>query len=165
MTETTVKSENRDITESRAAGDVSPFYTFERYMKNLFNGGIRPFSLDWPTFAEMEDLFDIRAPKVDIIDQEKQIVIKAEIPGVDRKDLDISLSENSITIKGATRSETKQEKDNFLHREIRQGSFSRTLSLPCAVDAEGATARFVDGLLELTLPKDSQTKARKIVVD
>lgn len=84
--------------------------------------------------------------------------------GVDKKDIDISVGEDSVTIKGETRKEEKEEKGDYYRCEISSGSFSRTVALPAAVDGAKATATFKDGVLELTLPKLKATKRHKISV-
>ena len=93
-----------------------------------------------------------------MIDRDGEIAIKAELPGVEKKDLDVSLTEDSVTIKGSTRHEQKEEKGDYYRCEISRGEFSRTVALPAAVDTTKAKASFKDGMLELVIPK---TEARK----
>ena len=109
--------------------------------------------------------FEGKTPKVDVIDRDNEVVVKAELPGVDKKDLDISVTRNSVTIKGSTSHEEKEEKGNVYRREISRGSYSRTLSLPAEVKEEQAKAKFKDGILELTMPKVEKSKRRSIKVE
>jgi HSP20 family protein len=107
----------------------------------------------------------MKVPKVDVVDRENEIVVKAEVPGVEKKDLDISVSDNSVTIKGSTRREEKEEKGDYDRREISVGSFSRTVALPAEVDGNKAKANFKDGVLELTIPKAEKAKRHSVKLD
>jgi HSP20 family protein len=92
------------------------------------------------------------------------VVIKAELPGVEKKDLDVSVTETSVTIKGTTSHEEKEEKGDFYRCEISRGAYARTVGLPSYVDADKAKASFKDGVLELTLPKVEKSKRRSIEI-
>jgi HSP20 family protein len=89
-------------------------------------------------------------------------VVKAEIPGVDEKDLDVSVAGNTVTIKGQSSHEDKEEKGDFYRCEISHGAFARTVNLPAEVDATQAQASFRDGVLELKLPKKPEAKRQPI---
>lgn len=104
-------------------------------------------------------------PRVDIIDRDEEIVVRAEIPGVDKKDLDVSLTDNTVTIKGSTHQEQKEEQGNYFRSEMARGSFARSVTLPGNVDGAGAKASFKDGVLELSLPKTENSKRRSIKVE
>ena len=85
--------------------------------------------------------------------------------GIEKDDLDISVSDNLLTIKGETKHEEKEEKGEYYRCEISRGTFSRTVALPSDVDSEGGKAKFKDGVLELTLPKIEKTKRRSIKIE
>jgi HSP20 family protein len=87
------------------------------------------------------------------------------VPGVEKKDLDISVGEDSVTIKGSTSKEEKEEKGDYYRREISRGSFIRTVALPATVDGTKAKASFKDGMLELTLPKTEKAKRHSVKLD
>ena len=89
----------------------------------------------------------------------------AEVPGVEKDDLDVSVSDNSVTIKGETKREEKEENADYYRCEISRGSFARTVLLPSDVDTGKTKAKFKDGILELTLPKIKKTKRRTIKID
>lgn len=103
-----------------------------------------------------------RAPKVDVIDREHEFLVRAEVPGIDKKDLDVSVNENMVTIKAEHAEEHKEEKGDYYRREISRGTFARTVALPAFVDSDKAKASFKDGVLELTLPKMEQSRRKKI---
>ncbi len=103
-------------------------------------------------------------PVVDVAETENDIVVKAEIPGIDPKDIDISITGDKLTLKG----EKKEEKENTgkcYHRvESSYGSFKRVINLPASVDVDKVKAEGKNGLLEITLPKKEESKTKKINV-
>src|SRR4030065_2717948 len=115
---------------------------FDQYFRR---GLMRPGRFEWPSFSELA-LPEMKLPKVDVIDRENEVVVKAEIPGVEKKDLDISLTESTVTIKGSTQREQKEEKGDYYRAEISRGAFTRTVSLPCEVDTNKAKATFNNGM-------------------
>ena len=123
---------------------------------------MQPFHLDMPHWPEIAEL---KAPKVDIIDRETEIVVKAELPGVAKDDIDVTMTDNSVTIKGSSSHEEKEEKGNYYRCEISRGSFSRTVALPADVSADKARATFNDGILELTIPKEEKSHSKSITVE
>lgn len=106
-----------------------------------------------------------RTPVVDIIDRDAEVVIRAELPGMNKDDLEISLGDVSVTLKGRRRQETEEEKGDFFRREISRESFTRTLSLPAEVDAAQARASFRDGVLEVVVAKKQPVERKKIPID
>jgi HSP20 family protein len=101
---------------------------------------------------------------IDLSEAEDKVTVKAVLPGVKPEDVEISVSENVLTIKGETRSEETSEKENFYRREIRYGAFSRSIPLPTRVDYEKADADFSDGVLTVSLPKAEDVKPKSIKV-
>jgi HSP20 family protein len=127
----------------------------------------------WPTLMRWHDSpllsgrFDemaLRMPNVDVIDRENDIVVRAEVPGIDKKDLDISITDNLLMIKGQIRTEKTEEKGDFHRHEISTSSFARSVTLPGPVDASTANAALKDGILEITFPKPESSKRRNISV-
>lgn len=108
--------------------------------------------------------FNMRWPKIDVVDQENEVLVRAEIPGVDKKDIDVSLSENMLTLRGEARHEEKVEKDNYFRSEISHGSFLRSVYLPVEVDSSKAVATLKHGILEVKLPKVESSKRKTIQV-
>jgi HSP20 family protein len=147
-----------------AAGTaLAPFQDLERVFEDFLNRRwLRPIGWEWPRWGELSSLLERQVPSLDIVDGEKEIVVRAELPGVDKKDLDVSIVERTLTIKGSTRSEKKEEKENFFRQEIKSGSFSRSVLLPADVNASKAEATFKGGVLELHLPKLRAVKAQKV---
>ena len=105
-------------------------------------------------------------PAVDIYETEKDIVISAELPGMDDNDVDVEARENILTVRGERRFEREVRQENNYHRVERSyGKFSRAFTLPKNVDAEKITARFDKGVLEVRLPKPAESEARAIKIE
>jgi HSP20 family protein len=161
-----IKKEKK--TPARATRDwpLSTFEEMESFFDQYFGRArFHPFRMNLPTWGELAGPFEGRVLNVDVIERDKEMVVRAEIPGVKKEDLEVSLSNNRLTIKGSTRhEETKEEEGEYTRRELSRGSFSRTVTLPADVDGEKARAEFKDGVLEMTLPKQKPSKRRRIRV-
>jgi HSP20 family protein len=149
---------------------LSPFEEMDRYFNHMMSdfigrGWLRPMGWERPWLSGFESLADFRAPRVDVINRDDDVLVRAEIPGVDKNDLEVSVSEDSVTIKGETKREEKESKGDYFRSEISRGSFARTVGLPSFVNADEAKASFKDGVLELTLPKVEKAKRRTIDID
>src|ERR687884_1693730 len=103
-------------------------------------------------------------PSVDIYENKDQIVLEAELPGMNREDFDLSIENNVITLRGERRFEKKDDSDNYHRVERSYGQFTRAFTLPQSVTAEGATAEYRNGVLRVTLPKREEVKARRIEI-
>jgi len=106
-------------------------------------------------------------PKIDVHEDEKAVYLKAEIPGMEEKDIDVTLKENMLTISGEKKEEKTEEDKNQSYRycERRFGSFSRTIELPDAINAEAVKASYKNGVLKVELPKSESAKPKKISVN
>jgi len=104
-------------------------------------------------------------PSVDIYETENSYVLKADLPGIRKEDINLDVNNNTLTIKGDKKFEEKVEKDNYLRIERRYGSFSRSFTLSEKVDKENITANYKDGVLEVTLPKKEEAKPKEIKVE
>lgn len=103
-------------------------------------------------------------PNIDIKEDDKQYIVRADVPGVKASDIDLHMENGVLTIKGKRESERKEEKENYLRIERSSGSFMRQIALPDAVDSEKIQAKCCEGVLEITLPKAAQSIGRKIKV-
>ena len=101
---------------------------------------------------------------VDMYETDEAVIVKSVVPGIAAKDLDISITGDTLTIKGETRIEEEVEEKNYICRERRYGAFSRSLAIPVQIEADGAEAAFEDGVLTLTLPKAEEIKPKTIKV-
>ena len=106
-----------------------------------------------------------KTPSVDILDREEDFLIKAELPGVEKKDIKISIVNNMLTLEASMDKEEKEEKGEYYRREICSGMFRRTIDLPEPVKEEEAKATFKNGILELVVPKVAKAKRTTVKVD
>lgn len=162
-----METENKDVevkTESRL---MHPLLEIEKAFDHLIGNGWpiswRLKDLPTPDKANFLNLSDTRIPKLDVINHEKKIVVRAEVPGINKKDIDVSLSDNILTIKGETTSEKKEEGEYHTH-EISSTSFARSVALSSPVIEAEITAALTDGVLEVTLPKAKESKKHPIDV-
>ena len=103
-------------------------------------------------------------PRVDVKEEENRFVIHADVPGVDPKDIEITLEDGVLTLKGERKSETQSEQDGWTRVERVAGSFSRRFTLPETVDAEGVAAKGEHGVLEIVIPKQAKLQPKRITV-
>ncbi len=104
------------------------------------------------------------APLVDIYEREGNIELKAELPGVDSKDVDVRVENNVLTLRGERRIDKEVKRESYHRVERAYGSFSRSFTLPSMVDTERIKAEFKEGVLHLTLPKKEEAKPRQISI-
>jgi HSP20 family protein len=104
------------------------------------------------------------SPPVEVSEADGSVVVKMVVPGVEKDQLDISVTDNTLTVRGELRKESEEKKKNFYRQEIRYGSFQRAVPLPVEVEDAGANATLKNGMLTVTLPKSKQPKARNIKV-
>ena len=110
------------------------------------------------------DAFNAWAPALDLYEDKDNLVLRAEVPGMKKEDIDISLHENTITISGERRNEKKYEGSETSREERVFGRFTRTLQLPKQVDTGKVKASYKDGVLTVTLPKAEEAKPRQIQI-
>jgi HSP20 family protein len=118
-----------------------------------------------PGFGEGELSTRTWAPPVDIFENENNIVLKAELPGVEPKDVEIRVEDNTLYLKGERKFEKETKEENYHRIERSYGSFARSFSLPNSIDAEKVGADYKDGLLTLTLPKREEAKPKTIKIN
>jgi HSP20 family protein len=104
-------------------------------------------------------------PSVDIFENDNEVVVKAELPGMDAKDIDVRLENNILTLKGERQFEKEAKEENYHRIEREYGSFTRSFALPTAVNGEKVKAEYKDGILKIVLPKKEETKLKPIKVE
>jgi HSP20 family protein len=132
--------------------------TLQDQINRLFNDAFEH------TSASQESNLTAWAPAVDIHENEHELVVKADLPGIEPKDLDIRVENNILTIRGERKFEKKVNEDSYLRVERAYGSFSRSFSLANTVNADGIKADYQDGVLSLTVPKREEAKPKQIKV-
>ena len=103
-------------------------------------------------------------PFVDRLETETHLIIRAEIPDIDPQDIDISVTDNTLVIKGETQQKVEDKSNTFYRIKRKYGSFSRTFQLPCRVMVDDVTATYNEGVLEIMMPKCKPDKVRKLKV-
>jgi HSP20 family protein len=104
------------------------------------------------------------APSVDIYEQEGNLVLKAELPGIDPKDVDVRVENNVLTLQGERKLDSEVKRESYHRVERSYGAFSRSFTLPTVVDTDKIKAEFKDGLLRLVLPKKEEAKPKQIAI-
>ncbi len=105
------------------------------------------------------------APPVDIYEDDKKVVLKLEVPGIDEKDLDVRMENHTLTVKGERKMEKEEKEENFHRIERRYGSFFRAFTLPSTVDAEHIKADYRNGVLKVELTKKPEAQPKQIKVN
>ncbi len=147
--------EMRDLVPWSRPGDV---IGLRNEMNSLFD---RFF--DWKPFGSGSDV-SVWRPALDVSETPKEILIRAELPGMDPKEINISLRDNVLTVQGERKQE-KEEKDENYHRVERSyGSFARSFRLPAEVESEKVDAAYKDGILTIKLKKSAKAAAKKIEI-
>jgi HSP20 family protein len=104
-------------------------------------------------------------PSVEVKENDKEVIVTAEVPGVKKGDISIHIQDNHLEIKAETKVEKKEEKEGYVYQERRKGSFFRSLELPSSVNANKTKAEYKNGILTLTLPKTVRAKKTKINIE
>jgi len=142
-----------NLPERRRERYISPLdlanYTVNRMMEDFFPVGSNGF--DW-------------VPAMDVVETKDAIEIRGELPGISREEIDIQVANGVITIKGEKKEVREEKEKRYHHREMRYGSFVRSVALPVDVKAEEAKASFKDGVLTIVLPKEDKAVHKKIEI-
>jgi HSP20 family protein len=137
--------------------DRSPFRDLARLGRDMEE------AFGWPAWpwGERETGW---APAVDMIDRKDEIVLRADLPGLAEKDIEVTVQDGSLTIRGERKEEKEEKKEDYYCCERRYGLFARTLPLPAGVEADKVKATFKNGVLEVSMPKAKEAKGKKIEV-
>jgi HSP20 family protein len=141
----------------------SPFYEMDKLHKEIN----RLFDLGYPGTAGADtSLLDgVWAPAVDVLEKQDSIIVKADLPGLTKEDISVSIENNILTISGEKKLEQEQKDGDVVRSERYYGSFNRAFTLPSTVDPNKVNAKFENGVLELALTKKEEAKPRQIRID
>ena len=129
---------------------------------DLMNTNIRRFFDDFPATAQ--EFSSTYHPRIDIYEDDKKIYFEAEVPGISKKDLNISVHDNVLTVTGEKKKELEQKGKNFFRSERSYGSFTRSFTLPDEVNTEKIEAKFNDGILKIEIEKAAPKKPEQRVI-
>ncbi len=148
----------------RRRGDRSEMTNLQREMNRMFDDFFTGFNL-FP--SRIEESLSHFAPNIDVKETPKKIKVTAELPGMDQKDISVSLEDDFLLITGERKEEKKEDDEEYFYREMSYGSFRRMIPLAAKVDADKVEAEFKKGVLKVTLPKlagAESEKGRKIEI-
>jgi len=151
----------KDLTIWKPFTEVAPFREFERMRRDMdrlwdsfLEGGLRRRTEEGGEWL----------PSLDVSETKNELVVKAEVPGMDAKDIDISLSDGMLTIKGEKKQEKEEKEADYHLVERSYGAFVRSVQLPKEVKADKINASYKDGVLKITLPKSEEVKKKEIKI-
>lgn len=138
---------------------------FERRMEDLFD---RFFGERFPSLWDAERAFwrgEEWMPAVESQVENGELVVKADLPGIDPKDVTISVTGNQLTLEGERKREEKEERKNFFYRELQYGKFSRTMTLPTGVETDKIKATYKDGVLSIRMPAPKELAPKRVQIE
>jgi HSP20 family protein len=150
----------RELTIWRPFGELAPFRDFERMRRDM--------DRMWNSFFERGTIGGEDGgewlPSLDVAETKNEIVVKAEVPGLEPKDIDISLSDGLLTIKGEKKQEREEKEENYHLVERSYGSFTRLIRLPNEVQSDKINASYKNGVLKVVLPKSEEAKKKEVKI-
>jgi HSP20 family protein len=166
------KKEKKELAKVESTKALSPFKEMERRfeeMERRFEDFFRrPFSFlpSWMPRMKMPGIEEV-SPSMDIFTEGDDVVVKGELPGMKKEDINVSLTKDTISISGEKKKEEKVEKKDYYSLERSYGSFKRSFSLPAEVQTEKASAKFKEGVLEIRIPKteEAKKKEKKVMIE
>ncbi len=151
------RSEQQQQQPRRAMTTWTPFREMERMMDDMWQG--------WPGLFRRTPMEGMTwMPSIDVYDQDDSIVVKAEIPGMKKEDINVSVMGDTLTISGERKTENNVKEENYFRSEMSYGKFSRMITLPSEVDAGKVKATYENGILEINAPKVESAKAKKVEI-
>jgi HSP20 family protein len=162
MAEKAKEKETKAVTPWRPFTDLGRWdRDMERVMEDFFGRRMKPWLPE--RWFKTEDL-DFTAPAVDLYEEKDDIVVKAELAGMDKENIEVNLTDHTLTIKGEKKKEAETKEKDYYRSERSYGAFLRTLELPKEVHADKVKANFKNGILEVRLPKTEEAKAKEVKV-
>lgn len=160
----------RELTPTTGKGSRSvarmskPLLGMEELIESLFSRPwMEPIGWRRPLLAELES-FEMKFPRIDMVDRDNELLVRAELPGVDKKDLEITIADDFLTLSVHREVSDKEETEHFYRAEMARGAFERTIPLPVGVVGDKAKAELKDGILELVIPKAAKVSRHKVNV-
>jgi HSP20 family protein len=151
----------RALVPRREPSELSPWGDLDQMFEDFLGRRLRPF---WPERWWPAARMEMTTPAVDLYDEKDDIVVKAELPGMEKDNIEVNLSGNRLTIKGEKKQEEEVKREGYYRSERSYGSFLRTLELPTEVQTDKVKAAFKKGILEIRLPKTEEAKKKETKV-
>jgi HSP20 family protein len=162
--------ETKGLVKAEPARALSPFGDLERRferMERIFEDFLgRPFGFHMPALRPWAAAAEEVSPSVDIFEEGNDVVVKAELPGMKKEDLEVNFAHGNLIISGEKKQEEKVEKKDYYRMERSYGAFTRSFRLPADVQGDKAKATFKDGVLQIRVPKseEARKKEKKILI-
>ncbi len=156
----------KELVKSEPSRLLSPIEDMERWFEEMWRRPFSAFSAPfWPAKRTLEA--EEFLPSLDMYDTEHELIVKCDLPGLKKKDIELNITHNYLTISGERGKEEKVEKANYYRYERSYGKFSRSFELPEGLDIEKAKAHFEDGVLEVKIPKSEEAEkmSKKIAIE
>ena len=136
-----------------------------RDLERRFRGSFGDL-LDWSTLPALlnREMDRFWAPSIELVDKGDRLLVRAELPGMKTEDIEVSIDEDGLTISGERKQDQSAKDEHYVYQEHFYGTFRRTIPLPASVDQDGVQASYENGILQVTLTKSPETKARKIEI-
>lgn len=164
---TVSRTQHPEFPETRLPSLVGPFEEAERLFERVMaRNWIRPMGWNWPLWGLQGEMTGSRVPQMDVIDRDQDMLIRIEMPGVEKKDVSLSISDsnNTLNVSGTMHRETSERRKDYFRCEIEQGNFSRNIALPKGIDTAKVSASLNNGILEVVLPKQESAQRRPVQV-
>jgi HSP20 family protein len=146
------KKESKELAKTEPAKVPSAFWDAEKWFEDVFR---RPFSFGLLPRLGLQGTEEL-SPTVDIFEDKNDVVVKAELPGIKKEDIDVTLTDDTISIAGEKKKEEEVEKKNYYRWESSYGAFARTFTLPAEVQTDKVKTQFQNGILEIRMPKTEE---------
>lgn len=153
--------------ESREVGrPFAPFTSsLEEFMENIFPGRwMEPMNWRRPLLADLDVKMEVQWPRVDIIDRENELFVRADLPGVKKEGLELTVTDDSLHLRAETKSKKVEDEESYYRCETHMGAFERFIPLPVDVDSEHVKAELKDGVLEVKMPKRKIVKRHQVQI-
>jgi len=153
----------KEVAKTGPSRVPASFQEMERWFDDVFR---RPFGTSWWPRLRTPETEEF-SPSIDIFTEKDDVIVKAELPGMKKEDIDVSITDHTMRISGEKKREEKIEKKDYYWEESSYGSFVRSFQLPAEVETNKASAKFKDGVLEIKIPKteEAKKKEKKVAVE
>ncbi len=147
--------------------DIWDFRRFEEMMNRMFEDWGMPGMRPLLTSGERGEMVpaESRKPFIDLVETDKEVIATAEMPGLEKQDIKINLTEDRLEISAETKHEEKKEEKGYVYKERRSGSYYRAISLPSPVDPDNSKASYNNGVLEIKMPKTEIKKKKPLKIE
>lgn len=152
--------ESKELVKPEGTLHMLPFSEWDKWIEDVMRRPLSLFTQPFMRFPSAEEIM----PSVDIFEEKGDVVIKAELPGIKKEDIDVTLTDETITISGEKKKEEEVKKKDYYRWECSYGSFNRTFSLPAEVRPDKVKTKMKDGVLEIRVPKTEEAKKKEVKV-